>query len=533
MPLDHTMTKLGNRITPTQWWAFLSCFISGYFIHLFAFTNIIPNSDGLSRVFDPQQMTVSGRWFLHYASALNGFTQMPAVIGFFSMLFLALSAAIMVTLLGFRSRSLSAFAGVLLAAFPCLGYTFLYMFTAAAYCLGILLAVLAVAVARRGRWWIILGSLLLALSMGIYQAYAAMAISLALLLVVKECLSSKSTRLGTTRLGVRLVLFLSLGAGLYYGILQIFLKIKGLALLDYLGMSEAGSGYPIAQLPRLVLSVYKQVAVFFFLPGSSNPFTTTLMVGLDLASALLAALCFVSILSRRSLWKEWWRPIGSVVLLLLLPLAIGFAQILSPFSDATPIMKLSYVFAYLAVLLMADLGLNQMTRPPVARLTSWALAGCLSGLILYGWNVNNLLYTASAQAHRATLSYATRLLARIESCPGYTGREEVLVIGSFPDQHIYAQIESYALVDHYSVPLNTVAPLNKHIYYYFNDWLNVPIEEPEEDTMLAVSRSQAFRDMPLYPADGSVAMLDGRVVVKVQEEYTPKKPYEIQYENRS
>ena len=77
-----------------------------------------------------------------------------------------------------------------------------------------------------------------------------------------------------------------------------------------------------------------------------------------------------------------------------------------------------------------------------------------------------------------------------------------------------------------------MAPLNKHIYYYFNDWLNVPIAEPGEETMIAVAQSEEFQAMPLYPADGSVRMLDGRVVVKIQEEYTPKSDYELAYENR-
>ena len=144
MPLDRIAARLRHRIPATAWAAFLSCFLSGYLIHLFAFTNLIPNSDGLSRVFDPQQMTVSGRWFLHYASALNSFTQMPALIGFLSIVFLSLAAAAAVLALGLHSRTLSALAGVLMAAFPCLGYTFLYMFTASAYCLAILLAVLVI-----------------------------------------------------------------------------------------------------------------------------------------------------------------------------------------------------------------------------------------------------------------------------------------------------------------------------------------------------------------------------------------------------
>ena len=38
--------------------AFVCCFAAGFLTHLFAITNLIPNSDGVSRVFDPQQMTV-------------------------------------------------------------------------------------------------------------------------------------------------------------------------------------------------------------------------------------------------------------------------------------------------------------------------------------------------------------------------------------------------------------------------------------------------------------------------------------------
>lgn len=76
-----------------------------------------------------------------------------------------------------RSRSLAALLGVSMAAFPRMGYTFLYMFTASAYCLAIFLAVLAVAMAKKGWRWAVAGSLLLALSMGIYQAYAAVAVA--------------------------------------------------------------------------------------------------------------------------------------------------------------------------------------------------------------------------------------------------------------------------------------------------------------------------------------------------------------------
>ena len=93
MKLDELCRGMWHRGSAAQKWAFFCCIITGYLVHLYAFTNQIPNSDGLSRVYDLQQMTVSGRWFLHYATSLNGFTQMPAVIGFLSLVLLGLAAA--------------------------------------------------------------------------------------------------------------------------------------------------------------------------------------------------------------------------------------------------------------------------------------------------------------------------------------------------------------------------------------------------------------------------------------------------------
>ena len=178
MPLDNSVRSLFSKVSSQQRWAFFSCAAAGYLTHLYAFTNLYPNSDGLSRMFDPQQMTISGRWFLHYASVFNGFTQMPAVIGFFSVLFLSLSAALAVAVLGLNSRVLSAFSGAVMAVFPPMGYTYLYLFTASAYAFAILCAVLAVWLAAKGgfpRW--LAAVCLLAISMGTYQAYAAVAVA--------------------------------------------------------------------------------------------------------------------------------------------------------------------------------------------------------------------------------------------------------------------------------------------------------------------------------------------------------------------
>lgn len=530
MSMDELSRGLWQKIGPNRRFAFFACFAAGYLGHLYAFTNLIPNSDGLSRVFDPQQMTVSGRWFLHFASALNDFTQMPALIGFLSVLFLSLAAALAVDVLGLRSRALCALTGAVMALFPCMGYTFLYLFTASAYCLAIFLAVLSVWLARRGNISWLLGGLCLALAMGIYQAYATVAIALSLLAVLSRVLDRESSFRDTLAFGLRLVGYLAVGAVLYYVILLIFLKVKDLELLSYLGMDAAAGGYPFGQLPSLILESYKQVIAFFFLPGGANGFANLFMAILDLLALGIGLGALWTVFSRRGLWGEKWRIAGALALLALLPLGMNFMQVLSPYSAPTPLMKYAFVSVYLLVLLVLDRsdGLEPVGKP----YTLLPAGAVLCALLLFFLNTNNLLYTASAQAHRATESYATRLLARIESCEGYEPGMEIAIVGAVPAEQIQSDIPSYLQVDHYSVPMNSVLPLNKHIYYYLSDWLNFPVEELPEETMIAISDSEEFQSMPLYPAQGSVQVLDGRVVVRLAQEYTPKTDYEIAYENR-
>lgn len=530
MSIDERGRKLWQGISPAQRAAFFGCLIAGLLVHLYAFTNLIPNSDGLSRVYDLQQMTVSGRWFLHYASALNNFTQMPMAIGLLSLILLGLAAALTADLLNIHSALLGGLSGAVMAAFPCLGYAFLYMFTASAYCLSILLAVLSVWLARRGKASWLLGVLALALSMGTYQAYVTVAIGLSLLVVLKETLDPSATLKGTWKLGLRLVGVLAAGAVLYYAILMVFLKVKDLELLSYLGMDAASSGYPLGQLPSLVIAAYKQMISFFFLPGAANAFATPLLAVIDLLALALGAACVLLRLRAGELWRELWRPLGALAMLALLPLGINFGQLLSPYNPPTPLMKYAFVAVYLAVILLLQRADEVSARERgllAGGAAVWAVV-----LLLFCLNTNNLLYTASAQAHRATESYLTRLFARVESCPGYQPGTEVAFVGAIPADQLQAQIPSYLQVDHYSVPRDNVAVLNKHIYYYLQDWLNTPVVEPDEETMIAIAGTPEFAAMPLYPAQGSVALVDGRVVVKLQEEYTPKSDFEIAYENR-
>lgn len=521
------LNKLWNKIPKSVKMAFICCFIAGFLIHVFAFTNIIPNSDGLSRVHDEQQMTVSGRWFLHYATAFNGFVQMPAVIGFFSVLFMSLSAAITASILDIKNPAVAGICGILMIAFPSVAYTYLYMFTASAYFFGVLLAVWAVWLVKNKKFGFLYAAIPLACALGTYQAYLAVAASLSLIAVILYSLESRSDTKKVLFTALKYVAFLVISVVVYFITLKVFLWAKDLDLLSYKGADSALSSLSIGGIASLIVGAYKQFVGYFFIGGYFCTYADLWLKLFNCAALIIALIAFIKLTIKRRLHKAPAKYILTLLLSLFLPIALNLSALMG---DNTPIMRYALVFTYVFALVLIDRVTEDI---PCERFTLRS-AGCIAALLIVisSFQTCNLAYTVSVQAHRASQTFATNLVARVESLDGYEKGMEVAIIGSFPDKVYYCDIEAFGKVEDYSCLSSSLMPLNKHIYYYLNDWLNVRWDEPAEETMISVAASEEFKAMPLYPDDKSAAIIDGRVVVKLAEEYTPKADFEIAYENR-
>ena len=510
--------------------AFIAAFLGGLLAHLYIYTNTIPNFDGISRVYDEQQMTVSGRWFLHYASGIYGYVQNPMLIGLLAMFFLAVAAMLTVNLLSVKNNVIAGAWGLLSVLTPAIAYTNTYTFTAAVYCFAILLATVAVwLVTDKGYKGFLIGCAVLALSMGIYQVYVTVAITLSLYLVLAKALEDGSTAKATFLSGVRYVSFLATGTLLYYGILKIFLWKKNLKLLSYLGMNQVEQGYPVGQLGQILADTYREVAAYFFY----NTRTSYNGAAIRSIAAILLLICTVLLLGTylvQKLRKENSLKITiGVSMIILLPLGANFGKVMSPFTATSPIMKYSYVYICLLPVILWKY------VKQAERIRNYFVRAGVAGAFLFAfvfWQQDNTLYTMLNQVHRATLSFVTNVVGRIESCPGYQMGMPVVIVGGYPADRYDTDITAYDWVEQGAILSSSVIPLNKHIYYYMQDWLNVPIEEPAQEVFEEVAASEVFRNMPRYPDDGSVQIYDGKVIVKMQEEYTPKAQYEIDYENR-
>lgn len=522
-------TFLG-KLSNSEKVAFIATFLGGLIGHLYIFANTIPNFDGISRVYDEQQMTLAGRWFLHYASGVNYFTQMPMVIGVLTMFFLGLAVMLVVHLLEIESSLLAGLWGILTAVFPAMADTITYTYTAAAYGIAFLLAVVGVWLVNKGIMGFITGTVCLALSMGIYQTYCTVAISLCVLVILNEALQKESKVKELLLLGLRHVLHLGLGAALYYGILKVFLKVKDLQLWSYLGMSDVEQGYPIGEIGLTLKKTYMQVGEFL-LKGTDG-LNHGLVLGAHYLLIVGGVLLFLVICREQKLLKNPAKLFGILVLFLVTPIAVNFTQIISPYSQPRLIMKMAFIFLYLVPVILWNKSKKDGIWKRAKETVAVVSVGSLLALNVYFWEYDNLMYTMLDQAHRATLSFVTNVVSRVESYEGYHRGMQIVVIGGFPADRYDNGIPVYNRVKHESALSSSVIPLNKHIYYYMRDWLNVPVREPPEEMCIDIANTDAFKQMPLYPADGSVREIGGCVVVKMGENVSLKSEFEKQYEKR-
>lgn len=526
--------------------AFFSTLLLGYMIHLFVFTNLIPNCDGLSRLYDRQNMLMSGRWFLHAASFFHGFTEAPALIGALSLIFLGLTAVLLTDLMKVKSLWGGALTGGFLVGNIALAYTYTFIFTASAYAFAILLAVAAVwATERYRRFGWIGGAVLLAFSLGIYQSYLAFALTLAVMIFILNLFDEEgkggsiadrreknrnsgnertSERRSPASLFLRFVLLFGFGVGLYLLILKAAQRIAGTSLSDYRGMDSFGSKLSPAGIVGMARDVFTDACKYLF----SNRIITlhgSYWVILNVVFLIVILYCILRLMRVHHFYRTPGKILWLLLALAFFPFALNFTSFLN---HSSLWMRYSFTGYYLFAVALLERNFAGMNLK-VKKTGAVSVILCIL-MLLFQSQYANAVYTALQTAHTATQSFLTVLTARIQSMPGYREDMNVIIIGT-PSKELYQNgVPEFQLISTTASPANNVLYETKHIYYYLNDWLNVQWKEPSEKMFEKISDSREFREMPLYPNDGSIIISGNNVIVRLSEKYTPKASYELQFE---
>lgn len=525
--------------------AFLSTFIIGFLIHIFRFVNILPNHDSLLNFYSNQNMLGSGRWFLTVACCLSSFYDLPWVIGLNSLLYIALTAVIIVDMFRIKNPILILLTGGMLVSFPAVVDTVYFQFTADGFMLAMLLAAAGAALTRIdvregiAAKTVVLryltGGILITLACGIYQAYLSFALILAICCFMLELLRGERTLRDCLNWVWKQALLYIGALGVYYLIWQVCMKIQGCVPTHYLGIDKVGmlnvQGIK-AGLGDTVVSVIE-----FFLGADIWSGVVSLYTLLNVVFLLMAVYAVIVCCFRTGLMKD---P-GRLALLMLCIAALPLAAYIWYFTTRqliySPRMLQSMCLIYLFVAVVYE----HWFKP---RGSNWmALLLCL--MILNNSLTANNYYNLMSRCYEKSYATAVEMKTRIHmiddgtvtsvailGCTDATDDRDWVSASDSQSMGILGRPETTLMTDELHIALFLSEYTDFSLSYYVENDLEYPrITEgadslhgkgyefyfplADKQTRQKLEQSALVDAMPLWPAAGSVQRIGDTIVIKL------------------
>ncbi|MBR3569507.1 MAG: glucosyltransferase domain-containing protein [Oscillibacter sp.] len=443
-----------------------------------------------------------GRFFIPLYEACKGGVAAPWLIGILFVFWMSLAGIVVTELLEIRSpRGAALTCGLLCTnvSLTLTGATYVYCMDE--YALALLCAAVAAYLALRGGRLALLGLPPLLVSLSIYQPYATVTAALCLLALVKQAAEGRRVpgilSRGAAALALLAAAFLAYNA--LWALLRILLdapQIRDVASLESFGIKAR------------ILSANASFFAFLFRPGVALGPLRPAAHGVLLV-LLLRRLLLTLANGRLSAANR----ILSLVLWALLPLTLYSVAVLMP-GEAHDLTAYARELFYFLPLSLLD-GLPLRTPRRAADAERAVVCALLALLLWHHVVYANQVYMKKELEKNSTLLLAARIVDRIEGVPGYVpGETRVAFAGRF-DYNEPLDVTRGAFEDYRTqTGLWHSHAATYNLGRYLTDYLQYPLVW---DTETNVTRSELAKAMPIFPAAGSVRMIDGVVVVKLSD----------------
>ena len=503
--ISDKVKSIVKRLTEQQKYAFFATLILGFVSHGYGMTNnyIYHDAtilDGLGSTFE------LGRWALGLSGKLNDIVlsnyHLPFLNVLVSILFIALSAIVVVDILTIKSNFLAVITGALMVSYPVVTSSFAYNFTAAYYFLALFLAVCSVKTLKdnKGIKIIIISALMIAASAGFYQAYISVSATLFIASLLLDLYGGNDAK-ETVKNGLRYFSSLVIGLAVYMVISKVFMFIFKPYQTSYQGMEEFGR-LNLLKLPSKILEAYLH---FFYIKW--NGINSSLVMWAFISVLLVAA----AIVILKNIIKSEIKAAGKLlffVLILIIPIAVNIVYIMST-SDNYSVHTLMR-YATLFVLIVPAVFLEKDKS-----FFSFSGEIMLVLITIFYIYTNNTAYIKMNLVQEEMTSYLTVLQSRITEAEYYNDNMPVVFVGQFAidDMNLTKMTETYPDIQILGYEYNAIDLLNKESwvrYMRIHTGYEPELGELTDD----IRYSDEYAGMPNYPDDGSVKVINGRVVVK-------------------
>lgn len=498
-------------------------FILGLAAHAYGFLNFTINHDSLAEFYGwPLHKVSLGRFMATPWRQMMGDVMVSVWLnGLLSLLFIGLTVYIISKMFSLNKvwENL-ALAGVCVTNVTVTCFVASYVHDLSGNMLALLMAAAAAYLwskMENGINWkdLVMGAVLLAMSQGFYQAFAAVMISLVCIYTVLLLLRGEEIRTVLIRIAIAVAMF-ALSAVLYFGLANLALRYYNTQFAETDGKTIAAIGENVKELLFYGFVGYRSVLRELFRPNMDT------VQGVFEWQAKVVCL-FNGVLFMNMLWilyawaKKKAKSVVRVILVLfalaMLPLCMSSVAIIST------VFKHLVRYAYYLYYLLAIVMFRYAWEEKLVKRTEWQsllAVAAIGAVIVCNIQVSNIAYTKKELERQNAMFTMTRVVTRLEEMEEYIpGETPVAIFGGFdPDKEkLYAgSVEELAGLG-YSAQITYTATIENYIDTVLQYDINLVSGEEQN----RIKATEAYHRMGCFPAKDSIAIIDGTVVVRMDK----------------
>lgn len=503
----------------------LTGLIAGWITHFYMLTHKLVNWDDANNMSAYGSGDYLGRWFLKYIHPLGGIHSIPAVHGLLFILCIAVSACLILAITGIRSTTGAVLVPIVMMTFPSMASTMTFMFMAHTSGMGILMVCLAVYLLRRYRYGAIPCGVLLVCVLGTYQSYISFAITLMLMGMINDLIHNEKEFKEVFREGILCVVVLGVSVAFYMWLSHVI--YPNLDNETYGGVGNMGQ-IALAQVPVLIARCYKRFLEFFL--WKPFAFMTGTKQAANIGVSVLAVVLFITIVIKKKLYKNVLNFVLLLVVCGFVPLAAAFIYFMAPQVDYSMLMLYSYALIYVLVLALLEYCLREwgsaLLMDKAKKYACYLLTAVTIATVLLSCYTDYLLtnkaYLRTDLATQRVASYFNRVIGFAEAAEGFEAGDELTILGEFYYKDNPSSVEIDVLDAEDLRTLDGVALENGLITSGVRDnfiklFVGCETARLSDGEKKEIMETDTYKEMSVYPSQGSVEKINGVWVVKMCE----------------
>lgn len=493
---------------------FFSTLIWGILSHGIALFNKYAVHDEVTFQFDVGYTYQSGRWGLGLISEFmylifKTHFSLPLINGVLSIVFIAISACLIVKLFEIDNLGICVVLSGALVSIPVISVTFGFMFTAPYYMFSFLITTYGVyLISLKNKWYTyVFGIILISFSIGIYQAYISIAISLMLFRLMYEVKNNSFQSWGgfLKKCGL-LIIACVLFVGLYLLITKATILFLDIELTGHQGISSMASEGLSVYFKRAILAYVD----FFIQKRDLATVYISSLKYLVFVVVFLTVIC-ISIIIANLLKKNKNNGFQFLLLSLFVPLVVNFIEVMSNPDIMYEIMLYGQTMLFVCLSwLLNDLPIKTQSVKKV--FVSFGIL-IIAFFSVVWCRFDNALYLKAEFEQQRAISYFTTLVTQIKSTENYSDDIPIAFVGDKKDDHSVSGIEEMNWVS--MAPYSGVDRIiNDYAWKdYMTLWTGYSPTYANSDDYADLKE---VKDMPVYPDYGSIKRIDDVIIIKLE-----------------